>query len=74
VLGLVSSTNPQLEKQDDLLRRIEQASKFCPVEQLAISSQCGFQGSASRDGAHMSADQQKRKLELIADTARKVWH
>ncbi len=74
VLGLVSSTSPILEKQDDLLRRIEQASKFCPVEQLAISTQCGFQGSASRDGAHMTSDQQKRKLELIVDTARKVWH
>lgn len=74
VLGLVSSTNPALEKQDDLLRRIEAASKFCPVEQLAISSQCGFQGSASRDGAHMSTDQQRRKLELIANTARKVWN
>lgn len=73
VLGLVSSTNPALEKQDDLLRRIEAASKFCPIEQLAISSQCGFQGSASRDGAHMTYDQQRRKLELIADTARKVW-
>jgi len=74
VLGLVSSTNPALEKQDDLLRRIEAASQFCPIEQLAISSQCGFQGSASRDGAHMTADQQRRKLELIADTARKVWN
>jgi 5-methyltetrahydropteroyltriglutamate--homocysteine methyltransferase len=73
VLGLVSSTNPALEKQDDLLRRIEAASKFCPLEQLAVSSQCGFQGSASRDGAHMNIDQQRRKLELIADTARKVW-
>lgn len=73
VLGLVSSTNPALEKQDDLLRQIEAASKFCPVEQLAISSQCGFQGSASRDGAHMNTDQQRRKLELIAGTARKVW-
>lgn len=74
VLGLVSSTDPRLESQDELLRRIESASKYCPVDRLAISSQCGFQGSASRDGAHMSIDQQRRKLELIADTARKVWH
>jgi len=73
VLGLVSSTDPQLEKQDDLLRRIEEASKFCPIEQLAISSQCGFQGSGSRDGAHMTVDDEKRKLALIADTALKVW-
>jgi 5-methyltetrahydropteroyltriglutamate--homocysteine methyltransferase len=73
VLGLVSSTDPALEKQDDLLRRIEQASKYCPIEQLAMSSQGGFQGSGSRDGAHMTIDDEKRKLELIADTARKVW-
>jgi 5-methyltetrahydropteroyltriglutamate--homocysteine methyltransferase len=74
VLGLVSSTDPHLEKQDDLLRRIEQASKYCSLEQLAISSQCGFQGSGSRDGAHMTIDEERRKLELIADTARKVWN
>jgi 5-methyltetrahydropteroyltriglutamate--homocysteine methyltransferase len=74
VLGLVSSTDPRLEAQDDLLRRIERASKFCPIEQLAISSQCGFQGSGSRDGAHMTIDDERRKLDLIADTARKVWN
>jgi 5-methyltetrahydropteroyltriglutamate--homocysteine methyltransferase len=74
VLGLVSSTDPKLERQDDLLRSIEAASAFCPIEQLAISSQCGFQGSGSRDGAHMTIDDEKRKLDLIADTARKVWN
>lgn len=73
VLGLVNSTNPELEKRDDLLRKIEVATRFCPVEQLAISSQCGFQGSGTRDGAHMTADQQWRKLELIVETAQKVW-
>jgi 5-methyltetrahydropteroyltriglutamate--homocysteine methyltransferase len=74
VLGLVSSTNPALEDQSELLRRIEAASRFCPVERLAISAQCGFQGSGSRDGAHMTIDQQRRKLELLADTARRVWN
>ena len=73
VLGLVSSTDPKLENQDDLLRRIEEASKFCSIDQLAISSQCGFQGAGSRDGAHMTIDDEKRKLELLVDTARKVW-
>ena len=43
VLGLVSSKDPRLENEDHLLRRVEEAARFCPVEQLAISSQCGFQ-------------------------------
>ena len=71
VLGLVSSKEPELESQDALLRRIEEASKYAPVEQLALSPQCGFGGSADND--FMSPDQQWRKLELIVDTARKVW-
>ena len=73
VLGLVSSTDPTLESIDELLRKIEAASRFCAIDQLAISSQCGFQGAASRDGAHMSSDQQWRKLDLIVETARRAW-
>lgn len=73
VLGLVSSKAPQLEKQETLLRRIEEAAKFCPIDQLALSPQCGFQGAADRDGAHMTIDEQRRKLELVVETARKVW-
>jgi 5-methyltetrahydropteroyltriglutamate--homocysteine methyltransferase len=73
VLGLVSTKNPALESQDDLLRRIEEASRYCSIEQLAISPQCGFQSASNRDGAFMTIDQQKRKLELIVETAQKVW-
>ncbi len=73
VLGLVSTKTPVLESQDDLLRRIDEASKFCPVEQLALCPQCGFQSSAMPDGAFMTMDDERRKLELIVDTARKVW-
>jgi 5-methyltetrahydropteroyltriglutamate--homocysteine methyltransferase len=73
VLGLVTVKQPQLEGQDDLLRRIEEAAHYCPIEQLALSTECGFQGAADRDGAHLTIDQQWRKLELVADTARKVW-
>lgn len=73
VLGLVSSKKPQLEKQSDILRRIEQAAKVVPIEQLALSTQCGFQGAADRDGAHMTIDEERRKLELVASTARQVW-
>jgi 5-methyltetrahydropteroyltriglutamate--homocysteine methyltransferase len=71
VLGLISSKFPELESQDALLRRIEEAARYAPVEQLAISPQCGFGGSA--DNAFMTPDEQWRKLELVVDTARKVW-
>ena len=73
VLGIVTSLDGSLESQDDLLRCIEAASKYCPVDRLALSSQCGYQGSGTRDGSHMTIEQQQRKLELVAETARKVW-
>ncbi len=73
VIGLVSSTNPQIETREALLARIEDAARYCPLDQLAISSQCGFQGSATRDGAHMTYDQQWKKLELLAKVAEEVW-
>jgi 5-methyltetrahydropteroyltriglutamate--homocysteine methyltransferase len=73
VLGLVSAKEAELETVDYLLGRINDAAKYCPVEQLALSTQCGFQGAAMRDGAHMTIDQEKRKLELIVEVAHKVW-
>ena len=72
-LGLVSTKTGVLEDQDDLLRRIDEASKFIDLDRLGIGPQCGFQGASERDGAHMTLDEQWRKLELIVDTARKVW-
>ncbi|MGH6784857.1 MAG: 5-methyltetrahydropteroyltriglutamate--homocysteine S-methyltransferase, partial [Sphingomicrobium sp.] len=71
VLGLVSTKTPEMETLDGLQRRIEQASKFIPVEQLAISPQCGFASDVI--GNLISYDDQKRKLELVAQTARRVW-
>ncbi len=73
VLGIVSSLDPMLEPIDQILRCIEAASKYCSVEQLALSTQCGFQGSGTRDGGHMRLDEQRRKLELVVETARRVW-
>jgi 5-methyltetrahydropteroyltriglutamate--homocysteine methyltransferase len=73
MLGLVTTKSAQMEKQDELLRRIEEAAKYCPIDQLALGPQCGFQSAANRDGASMTIDDEKRKLELIVDTARKVW-
>jgi 5-methyltetrahydropteroyltriglutamate--homocysteine methyltransferase len=71
VLGLVSTKVAALEKIDDLKRRIDDASKYVPLEQLAISPQCGF--SSDVVGNLIGEDDQKRKLELVVETSRQVW-
>lgn len=71
VLGLVSTKLPEMETVDQLLRRIEEASKYLPVDQLALSPQCGFASVA--EGNLLTEDQQWRKLGLVVETARKVW-
>ncbi|MGH7817138.1 MAG: 5-methyltetrahydropteroyltriglutamate--homocysteine S-methyltransferase, partial [Candidatus Binatia bacterium] len=71
VLGLVSTKVARLETVDALKRRIDEAAKFVPLEQIAISPQCGF--SSDVVGNLISADDQKRKLERIVETARQVW-
>jgi 5-methyltetrahydropteroyltriglutamate--homocysteine methyltransferase len=71
VLGLVTTKQGQLERKDDLLRRIDEASKYVPLQQLALSPQCGFASVA--EGHLLSPDQQRRKLELVAEVARQVW-
>ncbi len=71
VLGLVSTKVPEMETVEGLQRRIDQATKFIPLDQLAISPQCGFASDVV--GNLISADDQKRKLEIVAQTARKVW-
>ena len=71
VLGLTSSKVPQLESQDHLARRIDEASKYVPLENLALSPQCGF--ASTMEGNLLSEDDQWRKLKLVVDTASKVW-
>ncbi|HLH68730.1 MAG TPA: methionine synthase [Candidatus Dormibacteraeota bacterium] len=71
VLGLVSTKVPTLESQDWLLRRIEEAARYVPVERLALSPQCGFASTAR--GNLLGEDDQRRKLELVVETARRVW-
>jgi 5-methyltetrahydropteroyltriglutamate--homocysteine methyltransferase len=71
VLGIVSSKLPELESQDTLQRRVEEASKYVPIEDLALSPQCGFASTAP--GNLLTVDQEQRKLQLVADTARKIW-
>jgi 5-methyltetrahydropteroyltriglutamate--homocysteine methyltransferase len=72
VLGLVTTKTGEVETVDALLRRIEDASRFIDVGQLALSPQCGFASGMS--GNDLSHDQQWRKLEVILETARRVWH
>jgi 5-methyltetrahydropteroyltriglutamate--homocysteine methyltransferase len=71
VLGLVTTKDPRLESKDALRRRIDEAAKYVPIENLALSPQCGFASVAA--GNLLTMDDQWRKLELVAETARKVW-
>ena len=71
VLGLVSTKVPQLETIEELKKRIDQASQYAPLEQIAISPQCGF--SSDVVGNLISEDDQKRKLARVAETSRQIW-
>jgi 5-methyltetrahydropteroyltriglutamate--homocysteine methyltransferase len=71
VLGLVSTKTPSLESEDELMKKIESASKFVPLDQLALSPQCGF-ASSIRGNPLTQADQQA-KLARIVETAGRVW-
>jgi len=71
VLGLVTTKFDQLEKKDDLKRRIDEASRYAPLEQLALSPQCGFSSTVHGNNIHVEV--QRQKLALIVETAREVW-
>jgi 5-methyltetrahydropteroyltriglutamate--homocysteine methyltransferase len=71
VLGLISSKLPEMESSDQLARRIDEASKHVPLENLALSPQCGF--ASTMEGNLLTEEQQWQKLKLVVDTAKKVW-
>jgi 5-methyltetrahydropteroyltriglutamate--homocysteine methyltransferase len=71
VLGLVSSKLCQLENGDELVQRIQEASRFVPLENLALSPQCGF--ASTMEGNLLTEEEQWAKLRLVAETARRVW-
>ncbi len=71
VLGLVSTKVPDLESVDSLKRRLDEASKYVALDQLAISPQCGFASDVV--GNLINEEAQKRKLEIVVETARQVW-
>ena len=72
VLGIVSTKTPELEDKDYLKRRIDEAAKIVPLEQLAISPQCGF-SSGGGGGQVVTHDDTRRKLELVLEVANDVW-
>ena len=71
VLGLISSKLSEMELHDPLAKRIDEASKYVPLENLALSPQCGF--ASTMEGNLLTEAQQWQKLGLVVDTARKVW-
>jgi 5-methyltetrahydropteroyltriglutamate--homocysteine methyltransferase len=71
VLGLVTSKSGTLEKKDDIKRRIEEATKFAPLDQLCLSPQCGF--ASTEEGNILAEDQQWAKFRMIVETANEVW-
>jgi 5-methyltetrahydropteroyltriglutamate--homocysteine methyltransferase len=71
VLGLITTKSPELEDKDALKRRIDEAAKHVPLENLCLSPQCGF--ASVIEGNPLSEDDERRKLELVVQTAREVW-
>jgi 5-methyltetrahydropteroyltriglutamate--homocysteine methyltransferase len=71
VLGLVTTKRPELESKDQLKRRIDEAAKYVPLDQLCLSGQCGF--SSTVEGNELTHDDQLAKLRLIVETAQEVW-
>jgi 5-methyltetrahydropteroyltriglutamate--homocysteine methyltransferase len=71
VLGLVSSKTPSLEARDELRKRIDEAAQIIPLERLALSPQCGF--ASTHEGNRLTLEEQRKKLELVGQTAREIW-
>ncbi|MGH7006112.1 MAG: 5-methyltetrahydropteroyltriglutamate--homocysteine S-methyltransferase, partial [Alphaproteobacteria bacterium] len=72
VLGLITTKTGQVETVDGLRRRLDDAARYLPLDQIALSPQCGFASGIA--GNMLSEDEQWRKLDVMAETARRVWH
>jgi len=71
VLGLVTSKSGRLESRDELKRRVDEAAKYIPLEQLCLSPQCGF--ASTEEGNILSEDEQWAKLAMIVELAEEIW-
>jgi 5-methyltetrahydropteroyltriglutamate--homocysteine methyltransferase len=72
VLGLVTSKRPELEPIDALVRRVDEAARYVPLDQLCLSPQCGF--ASTVEGNALTADEQWAKLRHVVDVASRIWH
>ena len=71
VLGLVTSKKPRLESVAELRKRIDEAARLIPLDRLALSPQCGF--ASTLEGNQLSPEEQRLKLQRVAETAHVVW-
>ena len=71
VLGLITTKTPRMETRQGLTQRVREASRYVPLERLALSPQCGFASSVM--GNRILLEGEKRKLRLLVETARAVW-
>jgi 5-methyltetrahydropteroyltriglutamate--homocysteine methyltransferase len=71
VVGVITSKLGELENKDDVKRRLDEAAKFAPIEQLAVSPQCGF--ASTEEGNVLSEEEQWAKLRLAVEVANEVW-
>jgi 5-methyltetrahydropteroyltriglutamate--homocysteine methyltransferase len=71
VVGVITSKSGELEKKEDIKRRLTEASKYAPLEQLAVSPQCGF--ASTEEGNLLTEEEQWAKLKLAVDVANEVW-
>src|SRR6201985_1992581 len=71
VVGLITSKTGALENRDDIKRRLDEASRFAPLDQLALSPQCGF--ASTEEGNILTEEEQWAKLKLAVDVANEVW-
>ena len=71
VLGLITTKKPDIEPLDQIIRRVGEASRYVPMERLALSPQCGF--ASSIIGNKISPDDQRRKVELVVRAAQVLW-
>ena len=71
LLGIISTKDPKLESRDELKRRVDEASKSIPIEQIGICPQCGF--STNVFGTEFTADDEKRKIEMMVGVAKDIW-
>jgi 5-methyltetrahydropteroyltriglutamate--homocysteine methyltransferase len=71
VVGIITSKSGELEKKDDIKRRLEEAARFVPLDQLAVSPQCGF--ASTEEGNLLTEEEQWAKLKLAVDVANEVW-